>query len=205
VKQARGDLKSYKPKDIIKEVKKAVKESCKNIHLTAQDTGCWGMDTKEKLSNLLNEVCKLLGDFEVRLGMANPNHIIKNLEELIKAYKNPKMKKFLHIPVQSGSNKVLKDMKRKYTVQQFNKIVKKFRKEIPEIHIATDVILGFPTETKSDFKKTFNLIKEIKPEVLNISRYGIRQGTEAAKMKQLPVQEISKRSIAIHKLWKSLW
>lgn len=206
VKNARGSLTSYRKKDIQKQVRKAVKEGCKNIRLTAQDTGCWGKDIKQKLPNLLKSVLKTKGNFEVRLGMSNPNYILEHLDEIIKIYKNPKMKKFLHIPLQSGSNKVLKDMKRKYSTQDFEKIVKKFRKEIPNISIATDIIIGFPTEGLEDFKKTLDIIKikKTKPEVLNISKYGARPNTTAANMKQIPSQEIKRRSIATHNLWKTL-
>ncbi|MDP2908480.1 MAG: radical SAM protein, partial [Nanoarchaeota archaeon] len=115
---------------------------------------------------------------------------------------NPKMKKFLHITVQSGSNKVLEDMKRKYSVEDFKKIVKRFREEIPDISIATDVIVGFPTETEEDFEKTLKLIKEVKPEVLNVSKFGVRPNTAAANMQQLPSQEIKRRSVMLHNLWK---
>ena len=200
VKNARGDLKSYKKDDILKQVKKAVKEGCKKIRLTAQDTGCWGIDFGQKLPDLLKSVINVKGEFEVRLGMSNPSYILKYLDDLIAIYKHPKMKKFLHIPVQSGSNNVLKDMKRRYSVEDFKKIVKRFRKEIHGISIATDIIVGFPTESPDDFKKTFNLIKRIKPEVLNVSRFSIRPNTVSANLKQLPIQEMRRRSVLLHNL-----
>lgn len=203
VKAARGELKSYKKEDIIKQVRKAVKEGCNKIFLTAQDTGCWGKDIGKELPDLLKEVLSVKGNFKVRLGMSNPNYILEYLKDLIKLYKNPKMIKFLHIPVQSGSDKVLRSMRRKYKIKGFKKIVKEFRKGIPKMNISTDIIIGFPTETKKDFEKTIRLIKEIKPEVINISKFGPRPKTEAAKMKQLPSQEIKRRSIITHKLWKS--
>lgn len=203
VKKARGDLKSYKKNDILRQVRNAVKDGCKKIRITAQDTGCWGKDFGKKLPELLKDVLKVDGDFEVRLGMSNPDYVLEYLDELIEVFKNPKMKKFLHIPVQSGSNKVLEDMERKYTVEDFKIIVASFRKEIPKICIATDIIVGFPTETVDDFNKTIELVKEIKPEVLNISKFGARPDTVAANMKQLPSQEIKRRSVMLHKLYKS--
>ncbi|MDP2906646.1 MAG: tRNA (N(6)-L-threonylcarbamoyladenosine(37)-C(2))-methylthiotransferase [Nanoarchaeota archaeon] len=204
VKKARGELKSYKKEDILKQVRKAVGEGCKKIRLTAQDTGCWGKDFEEKLPDLLKSVLAVEGSFEVRLGMSNPNYILEYLDDLVKVYKSPKMKKFLHIPVQSGSDKVLNDMKRRYTVDDFKKIVTRFRKEIPNICIATDIIVGFPTETVEDFNKTVELVKEVKPEVLNISKFGSRPDTVAANMKQLLSQEVKRRSVILHKVWKSL-
>lgn len=204
VKNARGSLKSYRKEDILKQVRKAVKQGCKKIRLTAQDTGCWGKDINNKLPELLKAVLKVKGNFEIRLGMSNPNYVLEYLDEMVEIYKNPKMKKFLHIPVQSGSDNVLKDMKRKYSVEDFKKVVEKFRKEIPKISIATDVIIGFPTETVEDFEKTLKLVKEVKPEVLNISKFGTRPNTIAGNMKQLLSQEIKKRSVMLHKIWKSI-
>lgn len=203
VKKARGDLKSYRKEDVLKQVKKAVDEGCKKVRLTAQDTGCWGKDFGQKLPQLLKSVLAIKGDFEVRLGMSNPNYILEYLDDMVRIFKNPKMKKFLHIPVQSGSDKVLADMQRKYTVEDFKKVVKNFRKEIPNICIATDVIVGFPTENVDDFNKTVELIKDVKPEVLNISKFGARPNTVAANMQQLPSQEVKRRSVILHKVWKS--
>lgn len=194
VKIARGELKSYKKEEILKEVKRAVKEGCNIIKLTAQDTGCWGKDFNEKLPNLLEEILKINGNYKIRLGMMNPNYALEHLDGLIEAYKNPKMIKFIHIPVQSGSNKVLREMKRSYTVEDFKKILGRFRKEIKNISIATDLIAGYPTETEEDFKKTIQLIREVKPEVINISMFSPRPKTEAAKLRQLRTEVIKERS-----------
>ncbi|MBU2420442.1 MAG: radical SAM protein, partial [Nanoarchaeota archaeon] len=108
----------------------------------------------------------------------------------------------LHIPIQSGSNKVLKDMQRKYNVNDFKKIIKAFRKEIPNLSVATDIIVGYPTETEKDFKETLNLLKEIKPEVLNVSKFSSIQKTKASKLKQLTSQVIKERSVKINQLFQ---
>ena len=102
--------------------------------------------------------------------------------------------KFLHIPVQSGSEKVLKDMKRIHTVKNFTKTVEIFRKNFPNISIATDIIIGYPTETEEDFQLTYDLIKKIKPEVLNISMFSSRQKTKAHNLKQLKSEVTKERS-----------
>lgn len=203
VKIARGELKSYKKEDIIKEVKKAVNEDCNVIKITAQDTGCWGKDINDTLPNLLREILKIKRKYRIRLGMMNPNYAQEYLNELIEIYKDPKMIKFLHIPVQSGSDKILKDMKRNYKVEDFKKVVNEFRKKI-NMTIATDVIAGFPTETEEDFRKTIQFIKEMKPEVLNISMFAPRPKTEAAKLKQLKTQEIKRRSKLITEEYKKI-
>jgi len=194
VKKARGDLKSFTPEDIVKDVKSALSEGVREIWLTSQDCGCYGMDIGTNLPDLLRRVSALDGEYMIRVGMMNPNHALVFLGELIEAYKHPRVYKFLHIPVQSGDDIVLKDMNRFYTVKDIKKIVKEFRKEIPEVTISTDIIAGFPTEDDDSFQRSLDLIKDIRPDVLNISRFWVRSGTEAAKMKQLHGRVTNQRS-----------
>lgn len=193
-KQSRGILKSYEIGEIKKSLKKAVEDGCKIIYLTSQDNGCYGFDIKTDLSELLNELIKVSGDFKIRVGMINPLYLKKILFKLIESYKSPKITKFLHIPIQSGSNFVLKHMKRGYTSEDFIKIVYEFRKAFPEISISTDVIVGYPTETKNDFQKTLKLIKKTKPEIVNISKFSSRPKTKAHELKQLSSEIIKKIS-----------
>jgi len=204
VKFARGRLKSYSINEIVKAIKKAIQEGCKKIYLSSQDNGCYGYDINTNLPELLREVVKIEGKFKVRVGMMNPMYVLDFLDELIEVYKNDKIMKFLHIPVESGSNKVLKEMKRNYVVEDFIKIIKKFRKNIPKINISTDIIVGYPTETEDDFNKTLSLIKKVKPEVLNVSKFGPRPRTEAAKLKQLDSKIIKERSLKINKIKNSI-
>jgi len=203
VKFARGKLKSYKEKDIIKSIKQALKEDCKLIYLSSQDNSCYGFDIGTNLVNLLKKVVQIKEDFKVRIGMMNPQHILPFLDELVEVYKNYKIIKFIHVPIESGSDKVLKDMNRGGNVKNFKKIVKKFRK-IPKMNIATDIITGFPTETEKDFNQTLKLIKEINPEVLNISKFGPRPKTKAAKLKQLKTEIVKERSRKLNKEFKKL-
>jgi MiaB/RimO family radical SAM methylthiotransferase len=130
----------------------------------------------------------------------NPNCIENLLEDVIKSYKSEKIFKFLHLPVQSGSNRILKKMNRFYTVKQFKKIILKFKKEFPKLTLSTDIIVGFPGETEKDFNMTIDLIKKIKPDIVNISKFSPRPGTEAEKMKQLSVEVINKRSKKLKKI-----
>jgi len=195
VKSARGDLHSYNISDIVERVKRAViRDRVREIWLTAQDTGCYGYDIKTNIVELLKEVLKIKGNFKVRLGMANPNHVLENLDELVEVFKDDKMFKFLHIPIQSGSNSVLEKMSRKYTVEEFKNIVEKFRVEMPLISISTDVICGFPEETDEQFKETVELIKWLKPDVLNLSKFWLRPGTKAEFMEQVPGEIIKERT-----------
>ncbi len=190
VRFARGKLKSYTVKDIVKEVES---NEFKTLYLTSQDCGCYGLDIGTNLVSLLKEVLSVDKEFKVRVGMMNPEHVLKFVDSLVELYKNEKVMKFIHIPVQSGSNKLLKEMGRKYTVDDFKKIVEKFR-EIEGISISTDIIVGYPSESEQDFEKTKELLDWLKPEVLNVSKFGARPGTVAAKLKPLPSQEVKKRS-----------
>lgn len=195
VKRAKGDLVSFPPGKIIADFRKAINEGCNTINITSQDNATYGIDFGgQQLPSLLWSLLKFGGDYTIRVGMMNPKHAIKIMDELIGVYNNKKIKKFLHIPVQSGSNKVLREMGRDYRVEDFKGIVRKFREKVEGVVISTDIIVGYPTETEEDFNKTIELIREIKPEVINISRFGSRPGTVASMLKPLPTQEVKRRS-----------
>lgn len=193
-KIAKGRLKSFTIEEIAESVKKAVENGAKKILLTAQDTGCYGLDIGSSLPELLRVVVKIEGDFEVRVGMMNPKFALRYADELIEIYADPKIIKFIHVPVQAGSNEVLKKMNRNYTVEEFEELVNKLRKGIPELVISTDIICGFPEETEEQFEETVGLVKQIKPDVLNISKFYPRPGTEAMEMKLLHTSVVKERS-----------
>lgn len=203
-KLARGELYSYPASMIIDRVKEAVSNGVKKIMITAQDAGAYGVDIGTNLPNLLKKIVKVPGRFKVRIGMMNPEHVNRFLPELIDVYKNSKIIKFLHIPVQSGSDLILSSMGRRYLVKDFKKVAKEFRKSIPNICISTDIICGFPGELDSQFKDTIKLINWLKPEVLNISKFYPRPGTYAKDMPQLPTHLIKKRSKALTDVFKRI-
>jgi MiaB-like tRNA modifying enzyme len=203
VKSARGSLHSYPLDKIVDEAKSAVKDGCSEIWLTSQDNGCYGLDIGSNLPELLNRVCAAKGEFTIRVGMMNPTHIKSMADELVEAYRDEKIQKFLHLPVQSGSNRILKSMNRGYVVEDFMRIVEKFRKSFPSLTLSTDIIVGFPGETEKEFQSTMELLKKIRPQKVNVSKFGARYGTEAAKMKQLPVETINERSRILHSLISS--
>jgi MiaB-like tRNA modifying enzyme len=200
----RSKLFSYPIEEIVKEAKKAVSEGCKEIWLTSLDNGCYGFDFGSNLAKLLEELCKIEGKFFVRVGMMNPLHVKKFLDELIKAYENEKIFKFLHLPLQSGSDRILELMKRGYSSKDFLEVVEKFKKTFPQLSLSTDIIVGFPSETEEDFDLTLKLLEKIRPSFVNISRFGARPGTEAAKMKQLSSKIINERSLLLTKLVKKI-
>jgi len=191
---ARGRLRSYQTNEIVERVKRDLASGAKEIWLTSQDTACYGKDIATNLADLLRQICEIEGKFFIRVGMMTPNQALEILDDLIEAYKNEEVFKFLHLPVQSGDNEVLRLMNRFYTVEDFKRIVFSFRKEIPKITVATDVICGFPGESQAGFERTMELIKEIQPDVVNISKFFSRPHTPAKKMKPLPPQEVKERS-----------
>ena len=201
---AKGNLKSYKVGELVKEFRRLVKGRCKRINITSTDNSCYGFDIGCDLPSLLKEILKVKGDYQIRVGMMNPQHLKKFLDELIAVYKNGNVFKFLHIPVQSGNDRILKEMGRGYSIKDFKEIVKKFRWEIPEIHISTDLIVGFPGETEEEFLESVKLVEEMKFEVLNISKFSCRPGTKAAKMEQLDNRVIKDRSRKLSEVYKKL-
>jgi len=190
---ARGKLFSYPLDSIVNELKQSLKNGYKEFWITAQDTSAYNFNGL-RLPDLLNEITKINGKFFIRVGMMNPTHIKNDVNKLIESYKSEKVFKFLHLPVQSGSNRVLKMMNRDYKAEDFKNIVKIFRKKFPLSTISTDIIAGFPEESNEDFKKTIDLMKEVKPDIVNVSKFGARPGTKAAKMKQLSRKIINDRT-----------
>ena len=205
-KLVKGKLISYPMDEIREDVKSHLKAGCKEIWITSNDTGAYMVDRggKQKLVELMEYILSIPLIFKVRIGMMNPGNAIAVLEKLIEIYKHPKMFKFLHIPVQAGNYDVLKAMNRRYAVEDFIRIVEAFRKELPQITISTDVILGFPTETEEQFSDSLKLIEKIRPDIVNISRYAAREGTIAAKMKQHSTNELKRRSKLMTELFRKI-
>ncbi|ASJ02107.1 threonylcarbamoyladenosine tRNA methylthiotransferase [Thermococcus profundus] len=197
---ARGVLKSYKPELVVKWVKEALARGYREIQLSSEDTGCYGFDIGTNLAKLLDEITAIEGDFRVRVGMMNPNHVLKFLDELIEVYQDPKIYKFLHLPVQSGDDDVLRRMGRTYTVEEFEGIVREFRGKIPGLNLNTDIIVGFPGESDEAFQNTVDLVSRVRPDKINVSRYSPRPGTIAAKWKQIPGWKAKERSRILHRL-----
>lgn len=189
---ARGKLTSFPINEIVSDVSNALKQGCKEIQITAQDTASYGLDTGHNLGELLSNICNINDDFRIRIGMMNPFTAQKNLESIISAYEDQKIYKFLHLPVQSGDNDILKKMNRNYVIEDFLEIVDEFRERYPDITLSTDVIVGFPTETSEQFNRTSDLLRKVKPDIVNITRYSARPLTEAKIMKGRVSTKIAK-------------
>jgi len=204
VKRARGRLHSFPADEIIEEARQAISQGCREIWLTAEDTAAYRW-RGVRLPQLLDDLSGLEGRFYIRVGMMTTNHAETILEELIEAYRSEKVFKFLHVPVQSGNDDVLRRMQRRYTVDDFQSLVSRFREALPDLSLSTDIICGFPGETEAQFRESMRLVEEVQPDVLNISRFWPRPGTEAAQMEgQLHGRETKKRSRMLTRLWRRL-
>ena len=128
---------------------------------------------------------KIKGEYKVRLGMANPDNIKRIKDDLIQVFKHPKIFKFLHIPIQSGNDRILRLMKRSYAIKDYESIIDDFKKQIPDISISTDIIVGFASETEKEFVDSINLLKRTRPDVVNLSRFWLRKNTPAEKLKHV--------------------
>ena len=197
---ARGKLQSYPISLLKKDAEQAVAEGCVEIQITAQDTAAFGKDTGETLPDLINEIASIEGDFRIRVGMMHPGNIQEHLGDIAQALRSEKVYKFLHLPVQSGSNPVLADMNRGHTVEEYLELVRYFKSQIPSLSLATDIIVGYPTEKEDDFKDTLNLIQEIRPDFLHISKYHHRPGTKSSLLPEIDHHTMKKRSSSLNDL-----
>ena len=203
---ARGHLQSYSIKEVVERVQSDVAGGAKEFWITSQDTASYGRDLSTDLAELLETLGNLEGDFKIRVGMMTPNLVTEMQSRLIAAFDNPKIFKFLHLPVQSGDDTVLQHMRRFYTVEEFKGIVKTFRNDFPQLTLATDVIVGFPGETQQAFQNTLELLEEVKPDVINVSKFFARPKTVAANMKDglVDKEETKRRSTIAAELAKRL-
>lgn len=177
---ARGGLRSKNFDTVIKEVTDLVNNGYKEIILTGIHTGRYGIEQNTNLETLLRKLVKIKGIFRIRLSSIEINEITDGIIELIKT--NPIMAKHLHIPLQSGSDEILKNMNRLYDTEYFLKRVSYIKKEIPNISITTDLIVGFPGETEELFQETIDTINKIKFTKIHTFPYSKRNGTKAANM-----------------------
>ena len=199
-KLAKGGLTSYRVGDIVRQAEADVADGCKEIWLSSTDNGCYGLDIGSDLPELIDAVSAVPRDFMVRVGMMNPMYMPRIRDGLLSSFENERVYRFLHVPVQSGSNQILADMRRGHTAETFRDVVKRFRRKFGRFTISTDIIVGFPTETTSDFEETVRLLEETRPDIVNLSRYSARPGTPAAEMEQVDVAEVKRRSKRIFEL-----
>jgi MiaB-like tRNA modifying enzyme len=185
-RRARGPLASFPAGEIRDKVRAFIEAGAYEIQLTAQDTSAWGRDTGQTLPDLLSDLASLPGNYRIRVGMMNPATAGNILHELVDAYASERIFRFVHLPVQSGSDRILEQMGRDYTVREFEEMVSAFRRRYPDISIATDFIVGFPGETEEDFSRSLALTGLIKPAKVNVTRFSPRPFTGPFKEKDIP-------------------
>ena len=179
----KGRLKSYAPEGIVEQVKRLVADGCTEIQLTGQDCACYGFDIGTNLATLTQNILEHVpGNYKMRIGMGNPRHVCGYADALLECFQDERIYKFIHIPVQSGSDNVLKAMNRRHTAEDFKRLAEEFNKRFPLATLSTDLIVGYPGETESDFRETLRLLEETRPTVCNITRFVARPGTAAARM-----------------------
>ncbi|EFN84849.1 CDKAL1-like protein [Harpegnathos saltator] len=203
-KHARGQLGSYPPDEIVARALQAFEEGVCELWITSEDTGAYGRDIGTNLPELLWKLVDVIPEScMMRIGMTNPPYILEHLDEIAKILRHPKVYSFLHIPVQSGSDQVLADMKREYTRADFEHVVNYLRERVPDLTIATDIICGFPSETEENFEETLTLCRKYKFPSLFINQFFPRPGTPAARMPRIPTQQVKARTKKLTELFYS--
>lgn len=204
VPYVRGRERSRKPEDIISDITRLAKKGYKEIMLLGQNVNSYGNDFKEKkygFPDLLKDIEKIDGIEIIRFMSPHPKDFKDDLIEVIKNSK--KIARQIHLPLQSGSTKILKDMNRKYTKEDFLNIVEKLKRADENISISTDIIVGFPGETNEDFNDTLDVVKKVKFDQIYMFIYSKRVGTKAAKMEDnTPNEEKVRRLETLKKVYE---
>ncbi len=188
----RGRVRSKDPEDVIKEVTTLVEKGYKEIVLTGIHTGRYGTDINTNLEELLNKLVNIPNIYRIRLSSIEINEITPGIKDLLK--ENKVMAKHLHIPLQSGSNKILKLMNRRYNKEEFLSMVDNLR-DIPDISLTTDLIVGFPNEGEEEFNETIDTLKKIGFTKIHTFPYSKRKGTPAAIMDNQVFPEEKKKRV----------
>ena len=204
VRMARGSLKSRSLDDVVEGVKGMIAQGMVEIQITAQDTAAYGSDQGTDLALLISRLTALPGKFMLRVGMMNPESLTPIQEPVIHAFCSPKVYRFLHLPVQSGSDRILGKMGRRYHTRDVLEMVGAFRSCFPDIFLITDVIIGFPGETEEDFQESLHLIERMQPDKVNLTRFSARPGTAAARLYDMPDRFKKERSREMTRLWMEI-
>lgn len=202
VPYVRGRERSRKPEKILEEVQNLSKEGYKEITLLGQNVNSYDGGNGYKFAHLLNDVCKIEGIERIRFISPHPKDFTDDVIEAIA--NNPKIARVVHLPLQAGNSKVLKEMNRKYTKEQYLELVEKMKKRIPDVVFSTDIIVGFPGETDEEFEDTLDVVKKVNYEQVYMFIYSRREGTVADRMEnQIPEEIKHKRFDKLKDLYDS--
>jgi MiaB/RimO family radical SAM methylthiotransferase len=201
----KGRLHSYAPENIVEQVKRLVADGCTEIQLSGQDCACYGFDIGTNLAALVQStLAHVPGNYKMRLGMGNPRHMLRYADALLKSFEDDRVYKFIHLPVQSGSENILRAMNRKHSADDYVMLAEAFN-AIPQFTLSTDLIVGFPGETERDFQDTLDILKKTRPTVCNITRFVPRPNTPAYNMAGAVPDEIKhERSAALAEAFQKI-
>lgn len=204
VPYVRGRERSRNPEKILGEIKQLVADGYKEITLLGQNVDSYGSDFDNGygFSDLLGDIEKIDGDYRLRFMTSHPKDI--TIDVISKIKNSTKLCHYVHLPLQSGSNKILKAMNRKYTRERYLELVDMIRLNIPDVGITTDLMVGFPGETEADFEDTLDMVRRVKFSASFTYIYSPRAGTSAATMEQIPYSVKSERIQRLIKLQNEL-
>lgn len=189
VPYVRGRERSRDMKSIISECEKLINDGYKEITLLGQNVNSYGNDVPDEnvnFANLLREVAKIDGKFRIRFMTSHPKDLT---EDVVKAIRdNDKICNNIHLPIQAGSNSVLKNMNRRYTREHYLGLIEMIRRYLPDCGITTDIMVGFPYETEEDFSDTMDIVEKVRFSTAFTFIYSVRKGTKAAEMPQIPYE-----------------
>ncbi len=201
----RGKLRSYEPELIIEKAKDLIRNGTKEIRITAQDAACYGFDRDNfYLPELIRGITSIEGRFRVRVGMMTPNNYLRIEKDLLSSFANKKVYRFFHLPLQSADDEILKAMRRGYTFDEYSEAIKRIKEEYTESTIATDIIAGFPGESWQSFMKSYRALQLLKPDIVNITRFSPREGTEAYSWPKPISREVKTRSRMLTKISRDI-
>jgi len=205
VPYVRGRERSRPSKDILEEIKKLIKGGAREITLLGQNVNSYGKGLKEKIDfvSLLRKIDKIAKDAKIHFLTSHPKDASRKLFEAMRDLKS--VSKILHLPLQSGSDKILKRMNRKYTIAGYKKLVKSFRDIVADGNVSSDIIVGFPGERDLDFRDTLNIVKELRFGAAYIFKYSPRPGTKAASFKDdVAIEEKERRHLLLLEIQKKI-
>jgi len=203
---ARGPIASVPAEAVVARAAQALARGARELRLTGLDTAAWGSDLPGApgLPELLGALRALPGDFRLRVGMMSPQSLVPRIDDYLAALDDPRFYRFLHLPVQSGSDRLLSAMHRGYDVATFRRAVDAARARYPELCLSTDLIVGFPGETEDDHRASCRLLEEVEPEIVNVTRFSARPGTPAARLPPVGPRVAKRRSRAMTELRQRL-
>lgn len=205
IKETPAMLSSYPVSEIVALAGKALTEGVKEFWLTSQDTLGYGLDKGTSLPVLLKELTSLPGTFKIRLSRGNPVHLQKIKAELFPLLSHDKMFRFLHLPLQSGSNRILQSIPNRSTVEEFSRYVDEVRLSVPLITIATNIIVGFPGETEEDHWQTLTLLRTLSPDEAAFSRFhGLLPKSGKGKSKLPPAETVVRRLKVLNDIFTNI-